>query len=66
MYFEEFAKLSTFRDWKFMSVKSLFDVIKLNKFGLNHMVYKEGDNSNEIYFIQTGEFKVYIYTETRL
>ncbi|CAD8056601.1 unnamed protein product [Paramecium sonneborni] len=58
MYFEEFAKLSIFKDWKFMSVKSLFDVMKLNKFGLNHTVYKEGDPSNDVYFIQTGEFKV--------
>ncbi|CAD8059491.1 unnamed protein product [Paramecium sonneborni] len=58
MYFEEFAKLSIFKDWKFMSVKSLFDVMKLNKFRLNHTVYKEGDPSNEVYFIQTGEFKV--------
>ena len=51
MYFEEFAKLSIFKDWKFMSVKSLFDVMKLNKFRLNHTVYKEGDPSNEVYFI---------------
>ncbi|CAD8048017.1 unnamed protein product [Paramecium primaurelia] len=58
MYFEEFAKLSIFKDWKFMSVKSLFDVMKLNKFRLNHTVYKEGDPSNEVYFIQSGEFKV--------
>ncbi|CAD8137303.1 unnamed protein product [Paramecium octaurelia] len=58
LYFEEFAKLSIFKDWKFMSIKSLFDVMKLNKFRLNHTVYKEGDPSNEVYFIQTGEFKV--------
>ena len=61
MYFEEFAKLTIFKDWKFMSVKSLFDVIKLNKYGLNHVVYREGDPSNEVYFIQTGEFKVLSY-----
>ncbi|CAK88155.1 unnamed protein product (macronuclear) [Paramecium tetraurelia] len=58
LYFEEFAKLSIFKDWKFMSIKSLFDVMKLNKFRLNHTVYKEGDPANEVYFIQTGEFKV--------
>ncbi|CAD8086326.1 unnamed protein product [Paramecium primaurelia] len=58
MYFEEFAKLSIFRDWKFMSIKSLFDVIKQNKYRLNHTIYKEGDPSNEVYFIQTGQFKV--------
>lgn len=58
MYFEEFAKLTIFKDWKFMSIKSLFDMIKLNKFRLNHTVYKEGDSSSEVYFIQTGEFKV--------
>ena len=61
MYFEEFARLSIFKDWKFKSVKSLYDVMKLNKFGLNHTVYKEGDPSNEVYFIQTGEFKVFSF-----
>ncbi|CAD8170103.1 unnamed protein product [Paramecium pentaurelia] len=58
MYFEEFAKLSIFRDWKFASIKSLFDVIKQIKYGLNHAIYREGDPSNEVYFIQTGQFKV--------
>ncbi|CAK87145.1 unnamed protein product (macronuclear) [Paramecium tetraurelia] len=57
MYFEEFAKLSIFRDWKFTSIKSLFDVIKQNKYRLNHTIFKEGDPSNEVYFIQTGQFK---------
>ncbi|CAD8102436.1 unnamed protein product [Paramecium primaurelia] len=58
MYFEEFAKLAIFKSWKFMSIKSLFDVIKQNKYGLNHIIYKEGDISNDVYFIQTGQFKV--------
>ncbi|CAD8115040.1 unnamed protein product [Paramecium sonneborni] len=58
MYFEEFAKLAIFKNWKFMSIKSLFDVIKQNKYGLNHIIYKEGDPSNDVYFIQTGQFKV--------
>lgn len=51
MYFEEFAKLSIFKDWKFMSIKALFDVIKSNKYGLNHIIFKEGDPSNDVYFI---------------
>ncbi|CAD8100662.1 unnamed protein product [Paramecium sonneborni] len=58
IYFEEFAKLNIFKDWKFISIKSLFDVIKLNKYGFNHIIYKEGDPSNEVYFIQNGQFKV--------
>ncbi|CAK88725.1 unnamed protein product (macronuclear) [Paramecium tetraurelia] len=58
MYFEEFARLSIFRDWKFASIKSLFDVIKQSKYGLNHPIFREGDPSNEVYFISTGQFKV--------
>lgn len=51
MYFEEFAKLNIFKDWKFASIKSLFDVIKQSRYGLNHTIFREGDPSNEIYFI---------------
>lgn len=42
-----------------MSIKLLFDCITYHKYGLNHTIYREGDPSNEIYIIQTGEFKVY-------
>jgi cAMP-dependent protein kinase regulator len=30
MYFEEFAKLSIFTDWKFVNIKGLFDNVKFH------------------------------------
>ncbi|CAD8144738.1 unnamed protein product [Paramecium octaurelia] len=63
MYFEEFAKLSIFQDWKFTNIKGLFDNVKFHQFGLNHQIYKEGDPSNLVYFIQQGELKVIKYLQ---
>ncbi|CAD8144631.1 unnamed protein product [Paramecium pentaurelia] len=63
MYFEEFAKLSIFSDWKFTNIKGLFDNVKFHQYGLNHQIYKEGDQSNQVYFIQQGELKVIKYLQ---
>ncbi|CAD8056659.1 unnamed protein product [Paramecium sonneborni] len=63
MYFEEFAKLSIFSDWKFTNIKGLFDYVQFHQYGLNHQIYKEGEPSNQVFFIQQGELKVIKYLQ---
>ncbi|CAD8059597.1 unnamed protein product [Paramecium sonneborni] len=63
MYFEEFAKLSIFSDWKFTNIKGLFDYVQFHQYGLNHQIFKEGDPSNQVFFIQQGELKVIKYLQ---
>lgn len=57
-YFEEFANLDIFRDWRFHDIKAFYDKAFIKKCCMHSIVYSEGDPLNYVYIIKRGEFKI--------
>lgn len=57
-YFEEFANLDLFHNWKFQDIKAFYDKAYVKKYSMNSCVYKEGDLLDNVYIIKKGEFKI--------
>lgn len=49
---------SFFSEWNTSKMLSLWELLKLQKFPRNHIIYKEGDNSTCIFFVKEGEIEV--------
>ncbi|CAK94996.1 unnamed protein product (macronuclear) [Paramecium tetraurelia] len=57
-YFEEFANLDLFHNWKFQDIKAFYDKVFIKKYSMNACVYKEGGSLDYVYIIKKGEFKI--------
>ncbi|CAD8062665.1 unnamed protein product [Paramecium primaurelia] len=57
-YFEEFANLDFFHNWRFQDIKVFYDRAYVKKYSMNATVYKEGDPLDYVYIIKKGEFKI--------
>lgn len=56
------SNLDIFTPWKhfelFPIVKSMEEV----KYNRNHVIFREGDNPDKVYFIKSGEVEVRLYS----
>ncbi|CAD8079099.1 unnamed protein product [Paramecium sonneborni] len=57
-YFEEFANLDFFLNWRFQDIKVFYDRTYVKRCSMNATVYKEGDPLDYVYIIKKGEFKI--------
>lgn len=57
-YFEEFANLDIFKDWRFQDIKAFYDRSHIRKVCMHGVIYREGDPLDSVYIIKKGEFKI--------
>ena len=51
-----------FKGWSFAELKELFSKFYEKKFERKSIIFREGENADLIYFIKSGEFKVFLLT----
>lgn len=49
---------SFFAEWNTSKMLSLWELLKLQSFSRNHVIYKEGDLSTSFFFVKEGEIEV--------
>lgn len=53
-------QFSFFSEWSTSKMLSLWELFKKQSYTKNSIVYKEGDNTDGIYFVKQGEIEVRI------
>ena len=56
---EFLKKYAIFTNWSSAQLTSVFLSLKKQRLKRNHTVFKQGDVTNNLYFIQSGEFEVF-------
>jgi CRP-like cAMP-binding protein len=53
-------KYRIFNKWSPAQLNSVFLATNEKKFQRNHIVFQQGDTPNELFFIKSGEFEVFL------
>ena len=60
-----FEDMEIFSHWDSKDLKNFIMFIEKKVIYRNHILFREGDESESIYFIKSGEFEVFIHIKNQ-